>query len=44
MLRELNVLATGDELLVIAKRDPRSLRSHFDLTATARAMLDTFDR
>jgi hypothetical protein len=42
VLRELNILAIGDELLVITKRDPRSLRSHFELTVTARAMLDPF--
>jgi hypothetical protein len=41
VLRELNILAAPGELLVITKRDPRSLRSHFHLTSSARTMFDT---
>ena len=39
VLRELNLLTAGDGLLVITKKDPRLLRSHFDLTTSAQTML-----
>ncbi|MGY5808714.1 hypothetical protein ACXHXG_13440 [Rhizobium sp. LEGMi198b] len=41
VLRDLNVLDANDGPLVIAKRDPRTLRSHFHLTANGRAMLSS---
>ncbi|MGY5778524.1 hypothetical protein [Rhizobium sp. LEGMi135b] len=41
-LRELNMLIAAGEFALLTKRDPRTLRTHFKLTAIASEMMNAF--